>query len=247
MIVAVIPLLMKPRFTIRLLLVVIAAIFCSLVGAKEVYRRGMLSKFRESIERSDLCGANDVLREAQSKGLANDWADAEFQRAAANGDWHTLLCMDVCMNLSRPINGGQTAMMYMAKRGDHSAVKNLLLRYDVDVEVLDSKGRTAADIALDNGYPAIASLIDVYAHDDWAKIKKSKHRLRDLQLDTWNNELAELLRRDEYAAFASSFVWMPESFGDISWFLITERVAIGINNSRGSQHMPWYIDEHILN
>jgi len=233
----------KARFTTRSLLIAIGMVCICLALIPWAYKEWLLSRIRYCADREDICGVSDVLRDAQALGFADDWADREFERTAKNGNWYILLGFGIHTDLSRPINGGRTALMHLAERGDAYAVK-VLLDKNVDAEILDTSKFTAIDIARKNGHQTIASFIDVYMNDDWAQIKQAEELLMDLRSDNLHNELDKLLQLGKYAPIASSLIEMPTSLGDFSWFQITERVTMGIHNTDGMVFLTWLIDGH---
>ena len=233
----------KTQFTTRSFLIAIALVCICVALIPWAYKEWLLSKIRYSADREDVCGVSDVLRDAQAIGFADGWADREFERTAKDGNWYVLLGFGIHTDLSRPINGGRTALMHLAERGDAYAVK-VLLDKNVDAKILDSNKLTAIDIAIRNDHQAIASFIDVYLNDDWAKIKAAEELLMDLRSDNWQNELDKLLQLGKYTPIASTLIQLPTSLGDYSWFQITERVTIGIHNTDGMVYLTWLIDEH---
>ena len=146
-------------------------------------------------------------------------------------------------NINRKIDGDRTALMHAAANGQVHLVK-FLIEESVDTTLADRDKNTASEIAASNGHLGIAGLIDVYENDDWKRIAHAEELLMDLRSDGGNAQLDRLISLPKFAAISSSMIELPDSFGDFSWFRITERVTMGFHNTNGMIYLTWLIDGH---
>ena len=165
-----------------------------------------------------------------------------MESASSEGDLMTVYSFVYGSDINRKINGHRTAVMHAAANGQFNLVK-FLVEENVDLALVDSDNKTAAEIATDNGNFGIASFIDVRENDDWQSIIDAEKLLMELRNDSLSHELDKLLQLPKYASIAPCLTELPDSYGDYSWFKITNRVTIGFHNTDGMVFLTWLLDD----
>ena len=145
-------------------------------------------------------------------------------------------------DINRKVDGHRTSLMHAAANGQFHLVK-FLVEKNADSKLVDSDNKTAAEIATDSGHFGIASFIDVRENDNWQRIVDAEKLLIDLRSDSRSQDLGQLLQLPKYASIASCLTELPDSFGDYSWFRITDRVTIGFHNTNGMVYLTWLLDD----
>lgn len=183
-----------------------------------------------------------MLRYGDECGFPDDWADELLESASSAGDLMTVYSFVYGADINRKIDGHRTAVMHAAANGQFHLVK-FLIEENVDLSLVDSNNKTAAEIATDNGHFGIASFINVSENDDWQRIIVAEEILMELRSDSRSQRIDKLLQLPKYASIAPCLTELPESYGDYSWFQITSRVTIGFHNTNGMVFLAWLLDD----
>ena len=160
---------MPIAFSIKSLLVFVAAIAVTIVGSQKFHSLYCLQELKHRARVGDTCSVSETLRYARDRKFSEDWADEFWVAAAKGSELRMLSCFVLENDINRSIDGRRTALMVAATNGNFNATK-FLLAQRADATITDSSNRTAFDLAVTGGHKGVAELLMAYQQTSWDAI-----------------------------------------------------------------------------